>query len=163
MPREKVSVRKKTTPRKKATPRIKTQETFEEQVKGELQSTSGTPVASRLKRKNKKDTSLLDDPPKKVKPKKKEPALPRPEHFSRVSELDEIKFDEKKFVLRELSKTLKKGGNGAYIASILYRNMIDYLKREHFYLGNVEGADKTKIKQALQKDLAYVKTLLRSV
>jgi hypothetical protein len=149
-------------PRKKAAPRIKTQENFEEHVKEELQSVSGS---TKMKRKRKQDTSLLDEAPAKTKPKKKAKVAPlsRPEHQTKISELNEIKFDEKKFATPKLSDTLKKGGNGAYVSGILFRNMTDFLKREQFYLGNVEGGDKTKIKQALQKDLSYIKTLIRSM
>jgi hypothetical protein len=159
MPRKKVSTRKK------ATPRIKTQESFEEHVKEELQSVSGSSKTTKLKRKRRQDTSLLGDAPAKTKPKKKAsvPTLSRPEHQTRISELNEIKFDEKKFAAPKLSEVLKKGSNGVYVNSILYRNMIDFLKREQFYLGNVAGPDKTKIKAALQKDLSYIKTLVKSM
>lgn len=157
MPRKKVSTRKKVSPR------IKTQENFEQQVKEELQSVSGNVKSTGLKKKRNKDTSLLDKPHTKAKVKKAPVLSPRPTHQTRISELNEISFDKKKFATAKLAETLSHGSNGSYISSILYRNMVDFLKREQFYLDNISGSDKTKIKAAIQKDLSYVKTLLRKM
>ncbi|MBT7349873.1 hypothetical protein HN803_03705 [candidate division WWE3 bacterium] len=157
MPRKKVSTRKK------ATPRIKTQETFESQVKEELQSVTGSTKTTKLKKKRSKDTSLLDKAPAKPRAKKPPALPPKPAHHACISELDGITFDKEKFVTAKLTESFKQGSNGAYISSILYRNMTDFLKREQFYLGNVSGSEKTKIKAAIQKDLSYLKSLLRSM
>tara|TARA_R110000744_G_scaffold295233_2_gene405320 strand:- start:616 stop:1089 length:474 start_codon:yes stop_codon:yes gene_type:complete len=155
--------RKKVPARKKSAPRIKTQERFEELVKEELHPASGTPVVSTLKKKRNKDTSLLDNTPTKSRKNKLPPTPPRPEHQTRISELNEITFDEKKFATPKLADIFKKGSNGTYISSILYRNMIDFLKREQFYLDNVAGPEKTKIKDAIQKDLNTIKTMIRAM
>mgnify|MGYP006928318201 CR=1 FL=1 len=152
-------------PRKKAAPRIKTQESFEEHVKEELQSTTGDVGATKMKKKRTQDISLLGETKPKTKTKKKNvtPTLSRPDHQTKISELNEIKFDDKVFAISNLSKELTKFSNGAYVSSILYRNMIDFLKREQFYLGNVHGTDKTKIKSAIQKDLNTIKAFIRDM
>ena len=150
-------------PRSKVVPRIKTQENFEEQVKEELQSVSGNDSTSKLKKKRNKNTSLHDKSPTKPRPKKKVTPPPPPSHQTSISELNDIKFDMKDFAMAQLSESLTHGSNGRYISLILYRNMVDFLKREKFYLGNVSGPDKNKIKQALQKDFVYIKRLVKEM
>ena len=146
--------------RKKVAPSIKTQDSFEEEVKSLIEAKKVAPT--KLKAKRKKDVSLLDEKPAKPKVKKVV-TPPRPEHTVSISTLNEITFDKKKFAAAKIAKSFQDGSNAVYISSILYRNMIDFLKREQFYLTTLNGADKTQMKQAIQKDLTYLKTLVRSM
>ena len=157
MPVKKVS-------KKKAAPRIKTQENFEEIVKEELQSNSGTPVATTMKKKRKKDTSLLDNTPTKKNKVATVPAIVRPNHTTvSISELSLITYDKDKFAEPKLSKTLKEGSQGSYVANILYRNMADFLKREQFYLTSLNGSDKTKMKASILKDMNMIKAMIKEM
>jgi len=133
-----VTCRKK-TPRKKivVAPKVKTQETFESRVKEELQSVSGNISTTKMKRKRNKDTSLLDDPQPKKKAKPKAPVPKRIHHTENISELNNIKFADSKFAQYKYNKTLESGASNTYIASILYRNMLEFLKREKFYLTSI--------------------------